>query len=110
MNQDKNNSFFINKAVEKGCGESPNPRIEERFTTLIFSKKDRPFDWYQSKGIALDKSYASRVRRGIIIPPLWLRIKIAHYFGVDSSAIWKPEDIDYENYMQVLKEDKNEGN
>jgi len=65
--------------------------IEVRFNTLIHSKGDAPFDWY--KDLELDKSNASKIRRGLIIPPEWMRIKIAKYFDTDSSTIWKIPEI-----------------
>jgi len=81
--------FFLNKEVGKGGGR----HIENAFEILILRKYDKPFDWY--KQLDLDKSDASKIRRGLIIPPLWLRLKIAQYFGVDSSAIWRFEDVPY---------------
>lgn len=81
--------FFLHREVSKGLGES----IEERFRTLIEANRERPFDWYKAKGITLNKGYASLIRRGLTIPPEWLRIKIAGHFNVDSSVIWKTPDI-----------------
>ena len=88
--------FFLNEEVEKGCDdyeEQSYKEIEIRFETLINANCERPFDWY--KDLELDKSYASRVRRGLIIPPKWLRIKIAQYFKTDSATIWTISDRPY---------------
>ena len=74
--------FFIAQSVVKGGRK----HIQITFDTLIFQRKERPFDWY--KKLDLDKSLGSKIRRGFIIPPRWLRIKIADYFGVDTSMIW----------------------
>lgn len=35
------------------------------------------------------KDFFSRVRRGLIIPPLFMRVRIADFFKVDSAVIWK---------------------
>jgi len=96
-NQSINQDSF-DEGVVKGCYEP----IEIRFQTLINSKCEAPFDWYKSLG--LDKSNASRIRRGLIIPPQWLRIKIAHYFETDSSTIWKIQDMPH--IKQLLKKQK----
>lgn len=87
MNNSSNKSFFCARAVGNG-GRSP---IELRFETLIASKSELPYAWYKSLGI--DKSDASKIRRGLIIPFKEWRIKIAKYFGVDSSTIWQPQEI-----------------
>ena len=83
----KDNSFFIVQSVVKGGRK----HIEITFDTLIFQKTEKPFDWY--KHLRLDKSLASKIRRGVIIPPKWLRIKIADYFSVDTTAIWYSQEM-----------------
>jgi len=90
----QNGPFFLNK----GVGKSGREYIENAFEILILKKCDKPFDWY--KQLDLDKSDASKIRRGLIIPPLWLRLKIAQYFEVDSTAIWR-----FENYVETIKAD-----
>ncbi len=77
----------------RGVVKSGYAPIEIRFQTLINASCEAPFDWY--KDLGLDKSYASKIRRGLIIPPVWLRIKIAQYFKTDSSTIWRIQDLDY---------------
>jgi len=79
--------IFLIHSVEKGGRR----HIEITFDTLIFQRRERPFDWY--KNLELDKSIASKIRRGIIIPPRWLRIKIADYFKVDTSTIWYSQEM-----------------
>lgn len=96
----ENEASFLNDKVGKSGGE----HIEKCFETLVLKKGDRPFDWYQSEGISLDKSEASKIRRGLLIPPLWLRLKISKYFGCDSTMIWRIEDMDY--IKEVLKQQK----
>jgi hypothetical protein len=83
----QDSSFFITQSVEKGGRR----HIEITFDTLIFQKRERPFDWY--KVLGLDKSIGSKIKRGVIIPPRWLRIKIADYFSVDTSAIWYNQEM-----------------
>lgn len=82
MNNSNHNKNSIQEEVENS-GYEP---IRIRFETIININCERPFDWYKELG--LDKSYASKVRRGLIIPPKWLRIKIAQYFKTDSATIW----------------------
>lgn len=96
MDNQSTNKNFINEEVEKSRYEP----IAIRFETLINANCEAPFDWY--KDLGLDKSYASKIRRGLIIPPTWLRIKIAQYFKTDSSTIWKIQDLSY--IKQLLKE------
>lgn len=83
----EDSDFFLNNEVGYGWRNA----IEERFKALIEAKKEAPYDWYKNLGI--DKGDASRIRRGLIVPKEWLRIKIANYFGVDSSVIWKVPEI-----------------
>jgi len=85
----KDKPFFY----DKGVGIGGREYIEHRFETLILKKCDKPFDWYKELG--LDKSDASKIRRGLVIPPLWLRIKIAQYFKTDSTTLWRIEDLIY---------------
>lgn len=94
-----NESFFLDKGVVKSCGV----HIENVFETLILRNREKPFEWYQKLG--LDKSYGSRIRRGLIIPPVWLRIKIAHHFNTDSSTIWKVEDL-LEIQKDIMKKEE----
>lgn len=76
-------------------GKSGREYIEGCFEVLILRQGIRPYEWYQDEDISLDKSDASKIRRGLVIPPLWLRLKIAKYFEVDSSLIWRTEDLSY---------------
>ena len=84
-----------------GVVKSGGRAIEIRFRALIERGCEAPFDWY--KDLGLDKSYASKVRRGLIIPPGWLRIKIAQYFKTDSSTIWKIPEIISADKLEVKK-------
>jgi len=96
-------SFFCPQGVEKS-GKAPSYMpIQIRMETLINQKCDRPFDWYHE--LDLDKSYASKIRRGLLIPPKWLRIKIAQYFGTDSATIWTAGNLEYIN-SQLKKQEQ----
>ena len=95
-----NSGFFLIEGVVKSC----RPPIEERFRTLIEANCERPFDWY--KDLGLDKANASRIRRGITIPPEWFRIKIANYFKVDSATIWKAPEIISADELNKQQEEK----
>jgi len=99
-----NQNFFLAKGVETGVTKP----IEQRFDVLL---KERGLKWFEAyKEIGLHKSYASKVRRGLIIPPLWMRIKIAQFFKVDTSVIWRePEMISAFEMQKKLKEKTNNG-
>jgi len=94
----KNKTFFLIKGVDDSC---KNP-IEIIFDTLIYERGEKPYDWY--KTLMYDKGFASKVRRGLLIPKLEDRIKIAKYFKTDSTAIWRIKDLDY--IKLVLKKQK----
>lgn len=85
-------AFFSSEAV----GNSGKTAIEIRFQTLIANKKELPYDWY--KNLSIDKSDASKIKRGIIIPSKEWRIRIANYFDVDSTTIW---DIDFKKWCEL---------
>lgn len=76
---------------DKQVGLCWDSTIPIRFETLIEQASERPFDWY--KKVEIDKADASRIRRGLVIPSEWLRIKIAQHFKTDSTTIWKADVI-----------------
>jgi len=86
MDNIKDKPFFI----AEGVGESWKEAIEIRFNALIEQRREKLWEWYQK--IGLDKADASRIKRGLIIPNQAWKIKIAQYFGVDSTTIWKVPD------------------
>lgn len=86
----------------EAVGKSGYRPIEIRFETLINAHCEAPFEWY--KDLGLDKSDASKIRRGLVIPPKWLRIKIAQYFKTDSTTIWTLEDLPH--LRKILKKQK----
>ena len=98
------NDFFLHRAVGNGVIVASYKPIEIRFETLINANCEKPFDWY--KYFDLNKSYASKIRRGLIIPPKWLRIKIAQYFKTDSATIWTNSDLPY--IRKILKEQEDQ--
>ena len=102
MSDNQDNSFFIQKKV----GKRGDTLIETRFDTLIKANCERPFDWYKDKSLELDKSDASKIRRGIIIPPIWLQIKIAQYFKTDSATIWNPNMTKHDLELNDEKEEE----
>ena len=103
MDEQSNSSlkdFFYEKEVAGGCYRP----IREIFDTLLLSKQ-----WTQSdlaKEVFVDKSVISRVCNGIHIPTLELRLKIAKALGVDSSLIWRYQDLPY--LRQILKQGRQE--
>lgn len=103
MSNSKDSSFFCNEGVEMGCR---NP-LKERFGVLLDSKKI--IQQRLADDLSLDKAYISRIVNGIEIPPHHLRIKIASYFGVDSSTIWRYEDLPFiKKILQKQEKGKNE--
>jgi len=95
-----NQNFFLADGVEKGI-QKP---IEQRFDVLL---KERGIKWAEAYNeIGLNKSYASKIRRGLIIPPLWMRIKIAQFFKVDTSVIWREAELISAFEMQKKSEEK----
>jgi len=84
--QDSSNPpFFLPEEVKKSY---TNP-IRERFDTLLRERGKKWSEVYSKLG--LWKSYASLVRNGKTIPPLFMRVKIATALQVDSSVIWDSE-------------------
>ena len=79
--------FFIDNTK----GKQGYEQIMIRFDTLIKANCERPFDWYKKLGI--DQSDASKIRRGLMIPPRWLRISIAQHFKTDSANMWTVDDL-----------------
>ena len=92
MEEYSSKSFSSSEEVVKSS-RSP---IELRFETLWASKGQSPTDWYHD--LDIEKSNASKIRRGLIVPPKHLRIKIAQYFGVDSTTIW---DINFKKWCEL---------
>lgn len=82
-------NFFLNKDVVSSCFKP----IKIIFETLLLQKKCKQQDLADFLGI--DKANVSRIVNGLYIPDLSLRLKIAGFFGVDSSLIWRNEDIYY---------------
>ncbi len=96
--------FFLDVGVESGC-ENPLRII---FDTLLLQKKCSQQDLADSLGF--DKAFISRICNGKEIPVLKTRLKIAEFFGVDSSLIWRYQDLLYIKKLIKEQEDKNESN
>jgi len=102
--------FFCTEEVDRGCTTPSYRPIEIRFETLILRNCEKPWDWY--KALKYDKGWASRIRRGLVIPKLEDRIKIAQYFKTDSATIWANSDLSYirkalkKQIKEVLKDEK----
>ena len=106
IKQDKSslNTFFCDKPVVKGCYEP----IYIIFQTLLLSKHWKQQDLADSVGI--DKSVISRICHGLYVPVLDLRLKIAKSLGVDSSLIWRYQDLPYiKNLIKNQKETNENG-
>lgn len=94
----QNPDFFSPEVV----GNRWRDNIEARFDALIESRREKPWDWYKFLGI--DKADASRIKRGLVIPPEWLRIRIAGYFKIDTSVIWKIPELISADKLEVKDE------
>ena len=55
--------------------DKPNQRINATFDTLILTKCKNNFEWY--KDLYIDKGNASKIRRGLVVPPIHIMIMIA---------------------------------
>ncbi len=80
-------NFFLEGGVGKGGRDS----IEIRFKAVLEALREKWADVYNELG--WDKSWASKVRRGLVIPPEWQRIQLAKRLKIDSTVIWKVQDI-----------------
>lgn len=82
-------SFFSKSDVAEGCYKP----LRDIFDTLLLRKQ-----WTQSdlsRVVSVDKSVISRVCNGLHVPTLELRLKIAKALDVDSSVIWRYQDLPY---------------
>lgn len=68
-----------------------NKLIKERFETILLYKGLRYKDIY--KKFNFDKSFASRIINGTVIPKREMRVKIAESLGTDSLVFWRDEDL-----------------
>ena len=67
--------------------------IKERFKVLLDSKQI--IQQQVSDDLGIDKGFISRIFNGVEIPSHTTRLRISSYFGVDSSTIWRMEDLPY---------------
>jgi len=77
--------------VDKGCWGD----IRIRFETLFVQYGKRRTELTHFLGC--DKSKTSRIVNGQEIPNLQDRVKIAQFFGIDSSVIWENPDMERED-------------
>jgi len=93
-------------------GMSGIAHIKITFDALInqdvFENNRDSTNWYKSLGI--DKSDASKYRRGLMIPSHDLRLKISAYFKTDSTSIWKIQDMDEIRNLLLNQKRKNGNN
>ena len=97
LNSTKDNAFFYDKSVDGGC-EHPLKII---FETLLLQKKSKQQDLADYLGV--DKAYVSRMVHGLQIPPLRIRLKVAKFFQIDSSLIWRYQDLPYIKKLSEVK-------
>jgi len=95
-------TIIIEEDVESSCYKP----IRERFKVLLDMKN--VIQQNMADALSIDKAYVSRIVNGLELPPHHLRLKISSYFRVDSSTIWRVEDLPYIN--SVLKKQKREDN
>ena len=75
-------NFFLPSEVKKGFVLSIRARID----TLLIERGLKWADVYNELG--WNKSFASIVRNGKLIPPNWQRVALAKQLGVDTAVIW----------------------
>lgn len=98
MDNSQPKEFVVEGAVKKSYPDS----VEARLMTICESRGEKWSEVY--KDLGWSKSFASIVRRGLLIPPEWQRIILAKRLEVDTSVIWKiPEIVSADK----VKEDKN---
>lgn len=82
--------------LDRREGKRGIPYIEITFDAYINKdvrdNSNESTTWYKKLGI--DRSDASKIRRGLMIPSHDLRLKISKYFKIDSTFIWRREDMD----------------
>lgn len=106
MDSSIENQDYDNVGVVSRCSECINP-ISERFKTLLLERNLKQQNL--ADGISYDKANISRIVNGLYIPDLDMRLKIAKFFGVDSSLIWRTKDLDYIR-KQLENQNKKRGN
>ncbi len=98
MDKQPKEDIFSEEEVEKSCYKP----IKERFKVLLDTKKIIQQNLADALGI--DKAYISRIVNGLEVPPHHLRLKISSYFSVDSSTIWRVEDLPF--IKELLKKEE----
>lgn len=66
-----------------------NQKIRIRIDTLLHERGLKWADVYKKAG--WNKTFASLVRNGVIIPQLWQRVALCKVLEIDSSVIWVEE-------------------
>ena len=96
--------FLVTQSVEK----SFYAPIYYRFQVLF--DKNHTYQQTIADKLNIDKGFVSRIVRGLEIPGHKTRMEIAEFFGVDSSTIWRMEDLPYiEETQEKLKERLKDG-
>jgi len=94
MDNSIDNTFFNAVEVKR--------RFEGKFRTRIDTLlTDRGLKWsdcYNDK-IKISKSHASLIRNAHIVPPDWLRKRIATALKCDVSDLWKADEIVADNIL-----------
>ena len=95
--------------MDKGVNKGLIGTIRQRVDTILQDHKLKWSDVYNKLG--LSKAHASMIRNGHIIPPDWLRVKIARDgLGCDSSCIWKVQDLlEKQNTKKESEQKQNSG-
>ena len=83
--------IFLSKEVEGSC-KGGSELISSIFQSLFLQHKKQQKDLVDY--LNFDKAYISRICNGKEIPILRVRLKIAEFFSVDSSLIWRVKDMD----------------
>ena len=87
-------NFFLTDEVKSRSRE----QIKFTFRSLLLQKKVKQQSLAEFCGVS--KSYISPVVNGKYIPDLRMRLKIASFFGVDTSLIWQHPEIQSSDKIQ----------
>lgn len=98
------NYKHLDESIEIQVEESCDNTLRIIFDSLLLSKKCTQQELANYLGV--DKAFVSRICNGKEIPVLRIRLKIAEFFGKDSSEIWRVRDLDF--IREILKNQNKE--
>lgn len=98
LKDSSDSSIFLNGEVKSSSRE----QIKFTFRSLLLQKKVKQQSLAEFCGVS--KSYISPVVNGKYIPDLRMKLKIASFFGVDTSLIWQHPEIQLADKIRTQNE------